>query len=738
MKGQYFTGTMNLRKLFFLFFLFAGIFSVTAQNNADQKITLDGKMYLLHQVQEGESIQSMAETYHVGTEEIVAANPDLLFGLKTGSEIKIPLTVEPDFINVKVKNKQTVFSIARQYRISLEELYRYNPEAQKGIEAEQILRIPVYKTVNPGTQVSEKVVQKHKADTVQQRTKHIQSAYFKHQLEPGETLFDLEKKYGVPQDTLLALNPLLRKEVVAGPEIRIPAGEIPSVLAKPENEKEFIRRHVQENENIYQLAARFNVGIDELRKVNPELQYRDPIAGEELLIPDKSLQKKVFDENIQDTIRTMPDFKVKYIYRKMHASCKAGEVNSGQTYRIALLLPLFLDANDTVNRIFVTGEALLNDSVFMSTYQKEGALPKDTFKIRREKIIDPRSENFMHLYEGVLMAADSLRKQGMNLELHVFDTNRDSLVIDSLLRQNVLQNMDLIIGPVYPDLQAGVSDFSAENHIPMVSPLSSGGDYEKTNPYYFKLNPTKDYLMKETAQMIAENYFDKNFIILQMSDYRHLPEAMLADQCREWLFSTGYYDQTDKVLFHEYDFETDGIWGLQRLLLPDRENVFIIPASNEGQISIAVTNLNTLAEQADIHLVGLSGFKSYHSIQTEYFHNIQLQYLTHYFIDYESVQVNRFIAAFKKQFATEPNEFSFQGFDLAYYFMSALHNFGKDFIPCIPGFSMKLNQLDLRFRRVSPDGGFMNYGLFNVCYEKNFDVKNKGCYSPNCLIPAGE
>ena len=215
-----------------------------------------------------------------------------------------------------------------------------------------------------------------------------------------------------------------------------------------------------------------------------------------------------------------------------------------------------------------------------------------------------------------------------------------------------------------------------------------------------------------------------------------MQEAELVKQCREKLFSTGYYEKCKENLFHECDFQAQGISGIKNALSSKRENVFIIPAINEGQISIAVNNLNTLAEQAHIRLVGLSGFKGYRSILPEYFHRTQLQYLTHYFIDYESVSVNRFIASFKKYFATEPNEFSFQGFDLAYYFMSAIHKYGKDMPQYIPDFRMKLTQLNLNFQRVSRTGGFMNYGLIKVGYEKDFDIKNRGFYSPNNLFPS--
>ncbi|HBL76629.1 MAG: hypothetical protein A2W90_24030 [Bacteroidetes bacterium GWF2_42_66] len=662
---------------------------------------------------------------------LVTVSSGSTFGMMSVKTITVTASQKPKFIELKVKRKQTVFSIARQYGITMEELYRHNPSAKKGIQVGQTLRIPVRGNEQP-KEPTKPDIQETQGEHEQDQNK---TKYFTYKIKPGDTLFDLEKKYDMPSDSLVAINPQLQKGVLPGSLIKIPGSRLPVIISEPEKEKEFIRYTVHSDESVYDIASRFEISINELKNANPELKYRELLKGEELLIPDKSLRKKIFDKSIQDSIWVLPGYKIKHRYQGLPEPCNTNSESKGKTYQVALLLPLFLDANDTINRMSLSNKELLADSAFMNIYKRGASLPKDTFRIRKEKIIDPRSENFMHFYEGVLMAVDSLRKQGKKFELFVFDTERDSMVIRSLIQQDIFREMDLILGPVFPEMQSEISAFSAKNRIPMVSPLSSSGNFEKKNPYYFKVNPDKEYLIRQTASWVADEFFDKNFIVFRIGDYRHLQEAELVNQCREKLFATGYYNKHREVLFHECNFETEGISGIKNILSQKLENVFIIPAVNEGQISVAVTNLNSLAEQTNVRLVGLSGFKGYRSIQPEYFHRTQLQYMTHYFIDYESVPVNRFIAAFKKQFATEPNEFSFQGFDLAYYFMNALHKYGKDMPRCISNFRMELNQLSLNFQRVSKTGGFMNYGLVQVAYEKDFSIKNKGLYGPNNLLP---
>ncbi|MDX9882364.1 MAG: LysM peptidoglycan-binding domain-containing protein [Prolixibacteraceae bacterium] len=655
------------------------------------------------------------------------------FGMMPLRKPSIPVLQNPEFIEITVKRKQTVFSIARQYGITMDELYRHNPSAKEGIRFGQTLRIPVRESMQK-KETGDTDIPNMENEAVHHDQKHEDSKFFGYKIRFGDTLFELEKKYSMPSDTLLAINPQLQNEMRPGALIRIPAKYLPIIISEAENENEFFRYTVHPDESVYDIASRFNINISELKDANPILDYREPVKEEELLIPDKSLQRKVFDEAIQDSVWILPSYKTKHFYQDARESCGINFESKGKTYQVALLLPLFLNANDTINRLATSRESLA-DSIFVSAFKKDTYLSKDTLKTKKEKIIDPRSENFMHFYEGVLMAVDSLRKQNKKVELFVFDTGRDSMAVRSIIQQDIFLEMDLIIGPVFPEMQAAISAYSAKNRIPMVSPLSSSGNFEKSNPYYFKVNPDKEYLIRKTSDWVADDFFNANFIVLRMGDYRHLQEAELVDLCRKKLFSTGYYDKHREALFHECNFETEGISGIKSILSQNRKNVFIIPSVNEGQISVAMTNLNTLAEQANVHLVGLSGFKGYRSIQPEYFHRTQLQYLSHYFIDYESILVNRFITAFKKHFSTEPNEFSFQGFDLAYYFMSALHLYGKEMPRCIPHFRIELNQLNLNFQRTSKTGGFMNYGLFRVTHEKDFSIKNKGFYGPGNLFP---
>ncbi len=105
------------------------------------------------------------------------------------------------------------------------------------------------------------------------------------------------------------------------------------------------------------------------------------------------------------------------------------------SYNIAVLLPFYLSENSTRTEIdsskSVKGKKIYN------------------YMNRSDDWIYPRSLGFVEMYEGILLAADTLRALGLNINVHVFDIKNDTVEVVRLIRSGKLDNMDLIIGPVH-------------------------------------------------------------------------------------------------------------------------------------------------------------------------------------------------------------------------------------------------------------------------------------------------
>ena len=78
--------------------------------------------------------------------------------------------------------------------------------------------------------------------------------------------------------------------------------------------------------------------------------------------------------------------------------------------------------------------------------------------------------NFTRVY---CWRSTKLKSTGVSTQVDLFNTGRSEAEVRDLLRQNAVQQADLIIGPVYDDCFAPVAVFAAERGIPVVSPLAS-------------------------------------------------------------------------------------------------------------------------------------------------------------------------------------------------------------------------------------------------------------------------
>ncbi len=706
-------------KLFISFCLlslfFLNPFIGNSQTENQKEVEISGVKYVLHIVKKSETSFSICQRYKITQAELQKANPGISAILQAGSTIKIPAgkvaaenkkEVQPatkvtseEYYYHKVTKQQTIFSISKQYGITENDLIRNNPELTKGLLVGQVLKIPVNST-------------KTKEQAIAESSSIPDSPGFTwHTVVSGETLYSLENMYGITHEEMLRLNPALESGLRAGMKLKIP---VKKTLQKEEPvayNQSYTKYKVESGETLFSLANRFGVEVSELKKANPSLLSRSLESGETILIP-----QQILNPNGKLPVSAAPSsVYLEKVQGSESVNCQPIQGENNQNYKAALLLPLYLPGNDQPAAVSLN-KALLMSKISLSN--QPGTNNLDTSSVLNGINIDQKAVSFLEFYEGALLAIDSMQRSGMNIELFVFDVTNQQM-INSLLKLDEFRDLNLIIGPVYPELQETVASFAAKNRIPMISPLSPAGNFELNNSYYFKVSPGKEYQIEKTASYISDEFSDKNFILLQIDGESNSAEAKLAQLSKQKLMA-----KSGNKLFHEYNFQKQGVNSIKSILDEKGENVFIIPTDNEAHVSIAVTNLTALAEHYNIVLIGTPALTKMKSLQTENFHRIRLRYLTPHFVDYNKPLVRRFVGRYRETFSTEPSQFSFQGFDVSYYFLSAIYRFGKDFRDCLPNYPMELTQMDFNFRKVAPMGGFMNLSLFVNSYERNFDILN--------------
>ncbi len=168
-----------------------------------------------------------------------------------------------------VKDGESVFAIAKAYGISVNDVFKYNPDSRSGVHTGQIIKI-LYEQ----TEIVEKKEPVQKKD----------EDFFYHIVKQKETLYGISKGYRVEIEDIKKINPGLDENLKEGQMLKIP------VLKKPgigyfEEESDDAKWHtIKQGETLYGIAKEHEVSIGEIRNSNPGLT--DVLTvGNSILIP---------------------------------------------------------------------------------------------------------------------------------------------------------------------------------------------------------------------------------------------------------------------------------------------------------------------------------------------------------------------------------------------------------------------------------------------------------------------
>jgi len=124
-----------------------------------------------------------------------------------------------------------------------------------------------------------------------------------------------------------------------------------------------------------------------------------------------------------------------------------------------------------------------------------------------------QNQIMLDLYEGMRMANDTLRRQGVNINLLAYDTDRSQVALGKLLETEELKNTDLIVGPLFRDEAIPVLQFSEKYQTNMINPAQNYSDFLGLNPYAFLYQPSLQTMGEKSAELIASRIKNKNCMV---------------------------------------------------------------------------------------------------------------------------------------------------------------------------------------------------------------------------------
>lgn len=216
-----------------------------------------------HKIKSGETIGSIAEEYKVTSSSIREWNKLTSDKIIAGTTLKIysdnstysnkeedlhkdELTSES--ITHQIQPGETIIGISESYRVSIDDIKRWNNLSSSKIVAGKTLII--YSNGN-GHQNSSKTVVENKSNASM------------HKVKKGETLGGIAEKYHVSVSSIQKQNNISGNKIIVGQELKIPESSGVS------SQKTKDGYHIVDNgETLYSIAIKYNTSVQKIKKLN--------------------------------------------------------------------------------------------------------------------------------------------------------------------------------------------------------------------------------------------------------------------------------------------------------------------------------------------------------------------------------------------------------------------------------------------------------------------------------------
>ena len=547
---------------------------------------------------------------------------------------------------------------------------------------------------------------------------------------PKETLYGIEKKYGVSDEALKQANPFLEKDgLQIGQTLTIPSNTIQKVIT--ETQEKTVYHTVLPKETKYSIAKQYGITVQELERKNPEVVSGLP-EGFKLLIKGKAVKadvttvitepkKEIIAASPVKTVATM-NYTVKpketlYGLSKMFGITQQELIglnpllSEGVVEGMVLKVPATLNAPQEIKKEYTD----LSKTSSNSRKKLVLLLPFNIAKIEGDTLNSTakrlKKDKFLNMtldfYAGALVAIDSAKVLGLNIDVSIFDSQetKTTSAVASIIRDNNLQDSDVVIGPFYQSNVEKTAELLLPNQVAVISPLSK--DQGVSYPNVFQSIPSPDavknamfdYMRSKGGNMIAVVDKKKGSII-------------------------NFIQQNHKDVKFAALNANGGVSAenLKSLFVADKMNYVVMETANTGMIKATVAAMLSAMSTYRVQLVILEPNETLDTDEVSIANlaKLKLMYAS-VTRENESPEALIFEKEFKKKNKIDPSVFATRGFDLTFDTMLRLSQ-DKKYQDTVENSATE--QVDNKFEFYKKEGGgYANKGIYILYYDTDLTIK---------------
>ena len=554
-----------------------------------------------------------------------------------------------------------------------------------------------------------------------------------HTVQPGQTLYSICKAYGANIDEVKSLNDKKDNALSLYEVLKVPYTD-PFV----QQDDKFYYHKVVKGETFYSIARLYKIKPKRLLKFNEGYAQNQPLAvGAVVKLPLAEIDLSVLgEEEIEasvgkkqeirpvrpvrnESVKKVEEASVTDILQDalMQKNEKTEQEPEKETTTVIGATDK-MEIPDYISEVVMPVDPFVKVALLLPFSAKDYPVFVDTLVEKMPVQISARSEQFISFYEGVLLAVDSLKNQGYKVNLKVFDTERSAEKMYTMVDEIDRFHPDLIIGPVYGSVYKALMDDLTNKNIPVIYPLSSRSEEFGVYPDFIQVNPSMKALTVAMSDWLREEAEEANLVCLNLTGN----EVSHSDLEDIRLFKE-YMHRIGSMNFYDWNTSAVPLDGLRLQLLPDRENIIILPTTKEAEVSKILPVLSALTDGYRITVVGFPEWQAFTSVDHETYFKLNTKIFTYSYVDNTTEPAKRFALKYRKYFYTEPNNLAYKAFDMSLYFIELAAKYRDRTLDALEFYPRNGDFSRFYFQKMEGQAGKENQGFYIVNFGSDYRLK---------------
>jgi LysM repeat protein len=559
--------------------------------------------------------------------------------------------------------------------------------------------------------------------------------YYVYTVQPSEGVYAIARKFGTSATEIFKLNPQASQGVKINEELLIPIvpkDQMPKAEAsKPSSSSKYIEHKVEKQQTLFAISKKYNVSIDEIKKLNPQLVNGltegaiikipasnptptsapvpakvnatvAPITPKPIAEPVVAKQSTYIIHKVQpkETLYSICKRYEVSINEVLQLNPNAANLTSGTDLKIPsnASTPVQVAKKEQVD----TPKTKVEPPVVVVPAKVEKKIIRLgfllPFMLNQEKK-DAGTERFVDFYSGALMAINEAKQQGISIEVYVYDTEKSDEKVTEILKNPELKTMDLLIGPAFSSQIPVVGKFAKENRIYTLIPFSSKVPEIYSNTYLFQFNPGAD------VDLIVNQAKNMRIIFAEVPGVNETDAGKVwADELKKALTKNG-------KTFSVIELSASDYANYGAVLKKGEKNLIIFNTDKYSSITGFLSPLRLRASEYDIV------FYEHYAWRNQDIKMPQTMFISPFISKLAPEAVEKFNTQYAGYFNHDVHKssprYDLLGYDLSNYFIKLFNQYGTKFSTEISNFKDASGiQSQPHFERINDTAGFVNDQLY--------------------------